>query len=114
ISCALILIMASKPSSSALVIRLKSSNRIFLNYPTMNSDFTIELNTNKIDHEQDWTVTLADTGALTMTGARVARAAGGSSFTGYWFAKELASAGHEVIALFRRQPEEYSDDLRRK
>ena len=53
----------------------------FLNYPTLNSDFTIELNTNdlnvhKIDHEQDWRVTLADTGALTMTGARVARAAG--------------------------------------
>jgi glucose-1-phosphate cytidylyltransferase len=52
----------------------------FLNYPTLNSDFTIELNTNnltvhKIDHEQDWSVTLADTGALTMTGARVARAA---------------------------------------
>ena len=52
----------------------------FLNYPTMNSDFTIELNSNnvtvhKIDHEQDWSVTLADTGALTMTGARVARAA---------------------------------------
>jgi glucose-1-phosphate cytidylyltransferase len=52
----------------------------FLNYPSMNSDFTIELNTNsltvhKIDHEQDWSVTLADTGALTMTGARVARAA---------------------------------------
>ena len=52
----------------------------FLNYPTMNSDFTIELRTNdlkvhKIDHEQDWSVTLADTGALTMTGARVARAA---------------------------------------
>ena len=52
----------------------------FLNYPTMNSDFTIELRTNnlkvhKIDHEQDWDVTLADTGALAMTGARVARAA---------------------------------------
>ena len=52
----------------------------FLNYPTMNSDFTIELSSNnvkvhKIDHEQDWSVTLADTGALTMTGARVARAA---------------------------------------
>jgi glucose-1-phosphate cytidylyltransferase len=52
----------------------------FLNYPTMNSDFTIELKTNdvkvhKIDHEQDWNVTLADTGELTMTGARVARAA---------------------------------------
>lgn len=52
----------------------------FLNYPTMNSDFTIDLLTNdpkihKIDHEQDWSVTLADTGELTMTGARVARAA---------------------------------------
>ena len=52
----------------------------FLNYPTMNSDFTIGLKTNdvkvhKIDHEQDWTVTLADTGDLTMTGGRVARAA---------------------------------------
>lgn len=52
----------------------------FLNYPTMNSDFTIVLKTNdikvhKIDHEQDWTVTLADTGPLAMTGARVARAA---------------------------------------
>lgn len=52
----------------------------FLNYASMNSDFTVELNSNnltvhKIDHDQDWTVTLADTGALTMTGARVARAA---------------------------------------
>jgi glucose-1-phosphate cytidylyltransferase len=52
----------------------------FLDYPAMNSDFTIELKTNdvkvhKIDHEQDWNVTLADTGALTMTGARLARAA---------------------------------------
>jgi glucose-1-phosphate cytidylyltransferase len=52
----------------------------FLNYPTMNSDFTIDLNTNnvrvhKIDHAQDWSVTLADTGALTMTGARLAKAA---------------------------------------
>jgi glucose-1-phosphate cytidylyltransferase len=52
----------------------------FLNYPTLNSDFTIELRTNdlkvhKIDHDEDWNVTLADTGALTMTGARIARAA---------------------------------------
>ena len=39
---------------------------------------------------------------------------GGSSFTGYWFAKQLASAGHEVFALFRRQPQDYPDDLRRK
>lgn len=64
----------------------------FLNYPTMNSDFTVELNTNnvkvhKIDHKQDWNVTLADTGALTMTGARVARAA----------AKYLGNAQHLAV-----------------
>lgn len=52
----------------------------FLNYASLNSDFTVELRTNdvkvhSIDHTQDWEVTLADTGELTMTGARVARAA---------------------------------------
>jgi len=52
----------------------------FLNYAASNSDFTVELKTNKlkvhsIDHDDDWQVTLADTGELTMTGARVARAA---------------------------------------
>ncbi|MEN8150983.1 MAG: glucose-1-phosphate cytidylyltransferase [Planctomycetota bacterium] len=52
----------------------------FLNYASMNSDFTVELQTNNmtvhsIDHEQDWQVTLAYTGELTMTGGRVARAA---------------------------------------
>jgi glucose-1-phosphate cytidylyltransferase len=52
----------------------------FLNYASMNSDFTVELMTNattlhSIDHDQDWNVTLAYTGELTMTGARVARAA---------------------------------------
>lgn len=52
----------------------------FLNYASLNSDFTVELKTNSttvhsIDHDQDWQVTLADTGELTMTGARVARAA---------------------------------------
>ena len=64
----------------------------FLEYPTMNSDFTVALKTNdvtvhKIDHEQDWHVTLADTGALTMTGARVARAA----------AKYLGNAQHLAV-----------------
>jgi glucose-1-phosphate cytidylyltransferase len=53
----------------------------FLNYSSMNSDFTVELKSNNltvhsIDHEEDWEVTLADTGELTMTGARVSRAAG--------------------------------------
>jgi len=52
----------------------------FLNYAAMGSDFTVELKSNRttfhsIDHDQDWQVTLADTGELTMTGARVARAA---------------------------------------
>ncbi len=52
----------------------------FLNYASMNSDFIVELKTGNttvqsIDYEQDWEVTLADTGELTMTGARVARAA---------------------------------------
>lgn len=33
---------------------------------------------------------------------------GGSSFTGYWFIKELTAAGHRVTAVFRRSPESYS------
>jgi glucose-1-phosphate cytidylyltransferase len=52
----------------------------FLNYATMNSDFSVELMSNNatvhsIDHDEDWAVTLAYTGELTMTGARVAKAA---------------------------------------
>lgn len=39
---------------------------------------------------------------------------GGSSFTGYWFIKELARAGHEVVAAFHRGLDEYPDDVRRK
>jgi glucose-1-phosphate cytidylyltransferase len=64
----------------------------FLNYASMNSDFTVGLRTNKlaihsIDHDQDWEVTLADTGELTMTGARIARAA----------AKYLGNATHFAV-----------------
>jgi UDP-glucose 4-epimerase len=33
---------------------------------------------------------------------------GGSSFTGYWFVKEMVAAGHEVIATFQHQIDEYS------
>lgn len=52
----------------------------FLNYASVNSDFTVELKTDNvtvhsIDHEEDWQVTLVDTGEAAMTGARVARAA---------------------------------------
>lgn len=39
---------------------------------------------------------------------------GGSSFTGSWFIQELSRAGHEVTAIFRRQPEEYPDEIRRR
>jgi nucleoside-diphosphate-sugar epimerase len=38
---------------------------------------------------------------------------GGSSFTGFWFIRELARAGHEVVAVFRKKPEEYPDDVRK-
>lgn len=64
----------------------------FLNYASMNSDFTVALKSNNltvhsIDHEEDWEVTLADTGELTMTGARVSRAA----------AKYLGGASHFAV-----------------
>jgi UDP-glucose 4-epimerase len=32
---------------------------------------------------------------------------GSSSFTGYWFVREMVGAGHQVTATFRRQPGEY-------
>ena len=39
---------------------------------------------------------------------------GGSSFTGSWFIQELAAAGHDVTAIFRKRLEEYPDDVRRQ
>lgn len=39
---------------------------------------------------------------------------GASSFTGYWFVKELAAAGHEVVATFRKPAGEYTDVRRRR
>ena len=38
---------------------------------------------------------------------------GASSFTGMWFARELARAGHTVVATFQQRPEEYTDTLRK-
>lgn len=38
---------------------------------------------------------------------------GASSFTGCWFVRELAAAGHEVTATFRHPASEYPDQLRR-
>jgi nucleoside-diphosphate-sugar epimerase len=39
---------------------------------------------------------------------------GGSSFTGIWFIQELAAAGHEITAVFRKRPEEYTEAVRRE
>ena len=52
----------------------------FRSYHELNSDFTVGLANNEITihsvgHQDDWDVTLASTGELTMTGGRVARAA---------------------------------------
>jgi glucose-1-phosphate cytidylyltransferase len=52
----------------------------FLTYSALRSDFTVDLatsdvQTHSVDHSDDWQVTLASTGELTMTGGRVARAA---------------------------------------
>ncbi|MCB1149395.1 MAG: NTP transferase domain-containing protein, partial [Chlamydiia bacterium] len=52
----------------------------FLNYHALSSDFTIDLKSGKstlhlAHHPEDWSVTLADTGEETMTGARIKRAA---------------------------------------
>ncbi len=53
----------------------------FLNYSSLNSDFTVDLKSNEVtvhsvDHDQNWQVTLAFTGEQAMTGSRVAQAAG--------------------------------------
>ena len=49
----------------------------FLNYNKLNSNFSIELKSNKItehnNHTEDWKVTLVDTGLDTMTGGRLKR-----------------------------------------
>lgn len=52
----------------------------FLNYSSMNSDFTVDLRSNSlqvhsVDHNDDWEVTVAYTGEETMTGGRIGRAA---------------------------------------
>src|SRR6516165_1281941 len=38
---------------------------------------------------------------------------GASSFTGFWFVRELARAGHEIVATFRRPLDAYTDEVRR-
>lgn len=64
----------------------------FLNYHSLNSDFTVDLKSNdveihSVDHDEDWEVTLAFTGELNMTGSRIAQAT----------AKYLGDAEHFAV-----------------
>jgi glucose-1-phosphate cytidylyltransferase len=64
----------------------------FLNYDVMNSDFTTNLANRRVEihgahHDDDWEVTVAFTGELTMTGGRIGRAT----------AKYLGDAEHFAI-----------------
>ena len=51
-----------------------------VNYPTMNTDVKVHIGSQQVEYleplreERDWTVTLAETGATTPTGGRLARA----------------------------------------
>jgi glucose-1-phosphate cytidylyltransferase len=59
----------------ALGYKAQIVKEYFLNYHNLNSDFTVDISTGKIDthHIQkvDWKVTLVDTGLNSMTGGRV-------------------------------------------
>ena len=61
----------------ALGYKAEVVKRYFLNYSTLNSDFTVDLsNGDIVAHQQDkvdWKVTLVDTGLNSMTGGRVKR-----------------------------------------
>ena len=70
----------SPASSFCLGYRGEMIKEYFLHYTALNSDFTVKLVTSdvtmhSVDHLDDWTVTLVDTGDASMTGARVALAA---------------------------------------
>ena len=61
----------------ALGYKAEVVKEYFLNYYTLNSDFTINLNSGEIQSHQaskvNWNVTLVDTGLESMTGGRVKR-----------------------------------------
>src|SRR5690349_20529239 len=64
----------------------------FLNYASMNSDFTVDLKSNSLTvhsvaHDDDWEVTVAYTGEQTFTGGRIAIAA----------EKYLGNASHAAV-----------------
>ena len=61
----------------ALGYKAEVIKEYFLNYSTLNADFTIDLGTGTVNshslNEVDWKVTLVDTGLHSMTGGRVRR-----------------------------------------
>jgi len=61
----------------ALGYKAEVIKEYFLNYKTMNADFTVDLGTGSVTshkmNEVDWKVNLVDTGLHTMTGGRVRR-----------------------------------------
>lgn len=61
----------------ALGYKAEIIKHFFLNYPTLNSDFTIHMRTGDVDWHnrvnEDWKVTLVDTGLKSMTGGRLRR-----------------------------------------
>jgi glucose-1-phosphate cytidylyltransferase len=66
-----------KDFAVALGYKAEVIKQYFLNYSSLNSDFTIDMGTNDItwhnQSKEDWKVTLVDTGLNTMTGGRVKR-----------------------------------------
>ena len=79
----------------------------FLNYLAMTSDLTLRLGRNaSVEYhsshdEEDWSVTLVETGLKTMTGGRFARVllTGHTGFKGAWLALWLRRLGAEVHGL---------------
>tara|TARA_B100000963_G_C22624183_1_gene671478 strand:- start:1564 stop:2328 length:765 start_codon:yes stop_codon:yes gene_type:complete len=61
----------------ALGYKAEIIKEYFLNYRNLNSDFTVNLESNKIKshktHDLNWNVSLIDTGLNTMTGGRIKR-----------------------------------------
>jgi glucose-1-phosphate cytidylyltransferase len=61
----------------ALGYKAEIIKEYFLNYHSLNSDFTVDLSSGKIEPHQtdstDWRVTMVDTGLESMTGGRVRR-----------------------------------------
>ena len=59
----------------ALGYKSEKIKEYFLNYYTLNNDFSVDLNTGNVEinemNKLNWKVTLADTGLNTMTGGRL-------------------------------------------